>query len=519
MAEEQTRNRFWVIKRARELKRNTRYTLEDITTYYTNWWDGDPTNDEPDPEPPVLEPPEIISVSLVPSTGAVSVMVSIDEPGPLRIAYRVIGNDGWTLGPDETSYDYADHVQNITGLNPLTDYEMRITAYDEAGETEKIISFRTLAPVIVPVPDPGDPTRVGPRPSTAPPSDAIALLDSQDLQTVIDAAPNGSWFRMDKRYTRDRTIELRGRRGLTFWGGGTGYLKLTSTTGSSAQSGFKLRDGCEDITIRGLEIDGPNYPVDKDGYDRRHYLYRNLPGEHSAGVMNYEARNTTVEDCVIHNTNGDGLYTSGNYYAGGVGPFTFRYNRIFETGRQGIVPNQGSYLVTHNEITDVVAWPFDAEDGSDPRRVMEEVRFTDNVMTRWNWWTNAVIGPGYTSRAVSMSHDDDTFNRTINHYEVSRNVWNVGPMGMGNPDLEPRHSRMIAFYSNQGPSPKVKTFIVEDNVSNLDPNRLADTTAVQVHDAVNLRVRGNDFQGMEILHRRTTGIVDIGDNGSSPIRT
>ena len=82
-----------------------------------------------------LAAPVIRDIVVEPRDDRAIVTFSLDAKGPARTEYRQQGDDEWLVGADETSDDYADHRQAITGLMPLTDYELRVVATDAGGTT------------------------------------------------------------------------------------------------------------------------------------------------------------------------------------------------------------------------------------------------------------------------------------------------------------------------------------------------------------------------------------------------
>ena len=489
------------------------------------------SHDEPSPGPEfgLTTEPRVYSVA----SDSATVEWTMSEVCTGQVEYGLTSAYGDTTTEQPISGGYETHVQAITGLTAATTYHFRTKSTNAAGVTVYSDDM-TLA-------TDGAITQAGPRAAPALPATYVVVPASVPsngtdcsaaMQSFIDSVPDGSTIVFDKTlggagttYTMSTGIMVRTREDLTFWGYGA-TIDITRTDGANAGAPFTVRSGSDGITILGFELQGRNTPLD---FLRLHTF---IPYEGGAGVRILVARNVTVQDCRIHNLNGDGIYVSGEYItevgefdSGGkgwstIGPFDFSHNHIFQMGRQGIVPNWGTrYDITWNLIEDVAAWPVDTEDGEDIRRVFGEVYVTDNIFRRWNWWAN------YVPRAINVSHDTAQV-LPMTRYEILRNRWEYGAQGYGNPDsgILPSYSSQywISFWGSGGKTAvKVANMVVSDNVAaSIPANQLTTSNgAMRVQNVTNLTVTDNTFLGLHILHVRTSGTVTISGNGASVVRT
>lgn len=96
---------------------------------------------------PAPRPPVIRDIVIVPARTSAVVTFSLDAKGPARVEYRAAGATAWLLGGQDLTADTADHRFVISGLQPATDYELRILATNAGGTTiSPILPFTTTAP-------------------------------------------------------------------------------------------------------------------------------------------------------------------------------------------------------------------------------------------------------------------------------------------------------------------------------------------------------------------------------------
>ena len=115
---------------------------------------------EPTPEP-TAEPgdttaPAFIDMSVTDLTETtVEVTWTVDEPATGQLEYGPDGSFG-SFSVKETSFDYATHVQTITGLDPGTTYHVRAISEDQAGNRAVSTNhtFTTESTPAPPAPDP-----------------------------------------------------------------------------------------------------------------------------------------------------------------------------------------------------------------------------------------------------------------------------------------------------------------------------------------------------------------------------
>ena len=355
-----------------------------------------------------------IGVSAVTTSSAV-VTWTASEPATGQVEYGTTSDYG-QASAIESSFDYATHVQTLTGLQPGTTYHFRTISADASGHTasSEDHTFVTLAvaqlppptatPTGTPEPDPTatpkptptpepDPTSPPPpptpdpsRPFAAPDTtatynvpgsiDATGSTDaSGKLNAFIAGLPNHSVVRFDggATYRLDKGLLLSGRNHIVLDGNGA-RLKLKGAGNDEAAAAFVLR-GSDHIWIRGFNVLGNNpntttiyTPAGQGGGENQHVL--SLSGWYGGPPSSFVEINNVTASHVY----GDGAYLEGRNIKGAREPshdVWIHNNDWSYIGRNAISSiNINDLLVEDNHFDKIGGAAWDIE----PNFVYEQVR-------------------------------------------------------------------------------------------------------------------------------------------------
>lgn len=133
-------------------------------------------------------------------------------------------------------------------------------------------------------------------------------------------------------------------------------IKVTMTGGESPSAFFKMLGTSRNFTIRGVEVDGvwPSIAINGTGIDVNDH-------EVSAAQTGLWRENILIEDCYIHDVQGEGMYVGPNWLAGAndttdvlrLRNIKIQYNATENTGNSGIAVKsaiQGPNLIYRNII-------------------------------------------------------------------------------------------------------------------------------------------------------------------------
>ena len=280
--------------------------------------------------------------------------------------------------------------------------------------------------------------------------------------------------------------------------------------------------------IKGFEFAGPNTAAGT-------WACRSLGTEsgHAITVTAYEG--FTVRDCYGHNLMGEFLngtqwdHTDALHDPTSTGPqdLDVSYNRVDGTARQGIVVNQGVRNKVHHNIVENPALAcFDAEDWYSPYGKFVDLEITDNVFRRWNW--HLTTTSWFVAQALLWTYQVGDTMGEMRNLTISRNRWEGGAMGRGNPSAEisvlgssisDGYDPTIWFKTNGLPKSNV---VITDNVFDLpadqDRNRARSDygengNAVIIDNVATLTITGNDFGNRGVYYRNASGVTVSGVTG------
>ncbi len=263
---------------------------------------------------PPTTPANVLATSITATGVAVGWNASLDNVG-------VAGYDVYLGGirvSSSLSPSYA-----FTGLTCATLYTIGVDAYDAAGNVSPraTISITTSA-------CPAPPPTTFNVPGTV--NDTCATDDTASLLAWFAQVPDGSTlqFGAGKCYRIEGTLELTGRNGLTFNGGGSTFRSLDAmTTGSSTddQRAMWRIDNSTGITMTNMTLWG--------AYTHGGTLDNSLQHAHAIDLRGTQANiggSMTIEDFA-----GDGIYF-GLYGASGQSSGSAHDLTITSMGRQAI---------------------------------------------------------------------------------------------------------------------------------------------------------------------------------------
>jgi hypothetical protein len=133
--------------------------------------------------------------------------------------------------------------------------------------------------------------------------------------------------------------------------GKTYGIKVTMTGGGSPSAFFRVSGLSRFVTIRNVEVDGTWPALGTDGIGisvNDHQVKRaDHPGLWREGIL--------IENCYVHNVQGEGMYVGPNYREGDLPlrNIEIRYNRVEDTGWEGINTKSmwaGNNSVHHNVV-------------------------------------------------------------------------------------------------------------------------------------------------------------------------
>jgi Purple acid Phosphatase, N-terminal domain len=437
----------------------------------------------------------------------VNITWTVSEPATGQVEY----------GPDteygsftdlEASLDYSTHIQDITGLEPGTEYHYRVLSTTGAGisltsDDQTFITppLPTPGPLVSPRPVAG----YGPRPDPATPSEAVTVppqIDAsgasdvgQAIQDWVDAQPDGSLlvFPAGSVYSMERGIHLGpGDADMTFFGYGA-TLQVTGCGASEDESAFSV-DGSSNVAILGFTISGTNDMAGTFG------AFDAGCGQFSHGVALFgDSQDIEVADVHVSRIHGDAIYVNCDVVNPGAGLYDFHNNLLELTGRQLVTINQGSDIrVADNILRSPALYAVDSEDCGDSAAVLTDVSVDHNYFDTWNWHYSPGGQSGaedyYACRAVNAEYEDGEIG-LFSNYAVTDNYFTGGCAGWGSLTdglCDPSGATISAAGSI------AKTGIeVTSNVMELPPEQRCGF-AVSVANASDGSITGNQAPGQAI---------------------
>lgn len=337
-------------------------------------------------------------------TDSVVVTWALSEGATGKVEYGLTSAYGSST-TEEASFNYATHVQTVTGLTPATLYHYRVSSTNSTGSTvvseDRVITTDSTAPVgtyyYPPAPIGGG-------------SDDTAALNTW-LATVpsgSEASPSIILFDPTATYTltaADCRLHLRDRAWVYVYGMDPGLatgaaseamnrcrINASSSTFGLNASVWAIGNNygpCHDIKIVGFDIQGTNTANFQtvDQYS---------PGKETAcGFQLYAAAgqyNVEIAYNVVEHVWGHGIYlrvTDGTTQWLNV---NLHHNIIRGAGVMGIAVSNGNFIyIDDNLIYDSGLYPIDFEDGYSPS-TLSDVYVRRNTLTDWVW-TDTYPGP------------------------------------------------------------------------------------------------------------------------------
>ena len=350
----------------------------------------------------------------------ITVRWTMSEGCQAQLEYGTSTSYGSTT-TEETSFDYFEHVQTITGLDAGTSYHLR----SKSTSAESVVVYSADQPVTtsggVVV------STKGPRVAPAVPtgstvytiSAGIASDGTGDVGAAITSWLNGLPAGSTAVFTSTDTegdqwgvdapvatfrlatsgIDINVD-DLTLWGYGCKLLIETPGT-SYSHAGIYwdfTGQGQKQVTVRGFQFEGQN---NNAATTTAHDVGR----QYGSGISSAGDMNVTVYDCWMHNTWSDGIYVVGwgdtDHAPWG---YDLAYNLIEDTGRYGITLNQndsGTAWIHHNIIRDTA---LNLMGGEDQRLGTEEavnILVEDNDLGTFMWHDTS----GWLPHGIGWNYD------------------------------------------------------------------------------------------------------------------
>lgn len=415
----------------------------------------------------------------------------------------------------EDSFEWATHIQQLSGLEPGTTYHFRTHSTTESGITvaSDDHTFTTLSlDAYRSVTVSEAPSDYGPRAAPTMPDHAVVVpgrIDAtgatdvgEDLQRWVNRQAAGSTlvFPAGATYRLERGIHLDADdTDLTFYGYGA-TLATTGCGTDQSQSGFHI-DGSQGIRILGFTIVGGNDEAGTFG------AYDAGCGEWSMGVAIFgDARDIEVADTTIQRTFGDALYVA-CWEAQDSGGFHFHHNLLEYSGRQLVTINQGTGIRIHDNVLRAPAlFAIDSEDCTDGNATLRDVEITDNWFDTWNWhYRQGRSGPAedfYPCQAISMDYVDGDMAE-ISRFTVRGNHLTGGCGGWGS--SLGGLCQETAGTVNLGLSMPMTDVLVVDNTFDL-PDEQRCGLAVKLENVTSGAISGNLAPGQSLVCRECTDV-------------
>ena len=352
-----------------------------------------------------------------------------DYDSTATVEYRAAGSSEWSQGPDllrmrpdlnraseESPEGYAG---TIFGLDPNTDYEVRVTVSDPDGTQGEAVQTLTASTKALPAADPATPT-------------AVDVYDVAGLRNALDTAEAGDviqvhpgLYTLDYRLTvsasgtQDNPIVIRG-------------LDLSSTV-IDAQDDLALAIEGDHVTVEGLNI-------------------QNSGG----GVKIYDADGITVRGNKIATNNEayygqDGISGLGSdiYIADNILEGSFPFGQVDTAGSdRGINVGGSNIEIAYNTISGFL----DAIAGGNEKSVGVEIHHNDIL-----WATDNGIELDHGLRNLSV-HDNRVANTndalsaqtvaTGPAYFFDNILYNVGNSPLKIKPLDAEQSQGVFFVNN-----------------------------------------------------------------------
>lgn len=444
----------------------------------------------PTPPPPNTTPtgaPVLSSISATNITDTSAIIRwNVDQYATGQVNYGATASYGSNTTA-ESSYNYNQHAQTISGLSQGTTYHYRVRSTNAAAQ-ETVSGDNTFTTIIPELDFDTGMTYT----NYTPPLDITTL---SALQTWFNSVPNGSSSTVHSRvllgagrtYTGATGIQLAGRTHITFEGGGTetsgtsgavtyggqtggAQFVLTGSPSSTGSSGFRSASGAgspaNDIRFHGMHIEGSstNYASVTAGDG----------GEYQMSWCFYGAQNILIDHCTANRCKGDGIYMAGTTFGrldNWCQNITMRYSTISNNGRMGLgVIAVNGLTVQHCRFTDICYAILDLEPNYGNEGA-SNVICSDNLIdgSYFSWDDTFTDGAFITATASPKAANDGSTTAVFSGYiKVERNRLLCGP----NPtvtgtDVAYTSGNFYAVFRFQYPNVASKTAIltIKDNVS------------------------------------------------------
>jgi hypothetical protein len=543
-------------------------------------------------KPPVVDPATfyIVSGPTVETTTTTTARIfwQMTEVCSGQIEYGLTtGYEIGTTTAQSISGGYSSHRQTISGLSENLTYHYRTISVNANGVEVRSADGTFVTQAVTPPPTGSAGPRYGKstwpnRTSTTwptfPTGSNVKYVPASVAADADPAAALQTWL-MSSTNVPDGTasvptiVVFDSSGGGTTWGSGTtynlnkriqmgtvgvtrNYIQLWmynvrfNQSRTSAISGddrysafFNFRyGGIKGWRFFGGEFNGPNNLYHS-------WNTRSAGSEYGHAISIWAAwTDIQVMDTYIHNICGDAIYTSSGGpaqttqdWAGTGKPIGLEiaYNHIDGTGRQGITPNHGQQINIHHNIIEYVAiYPIDAEDespGNGTWQVFKDVSITDNIIRNWGVYiTQSTI---WEPAAISFRRVvGDEFYSPIQNFTISRNRFEGGAFGSGNPTAEAYMASQpggtswtVAAFNGYGAVIKFKpnsmryeNVVVTENVFDLpaDQDKSRSTSdqarggnAFYGYNQHGVLIDNNDFGNRGIYFRTSDGITYSEVNG------
>lgn len=379
-------------------------------------------------------------------------------------------------------YDLTDLQSGDDHTHPFEETRHPADTFTD-GE---VVKLKALLAEVQPSPEPVPPPPAPSRPFAAPTITGVRnVLATDNLQQLVDAAPNGTEFRFPSGAVFNLSgqgLVLRNRQHLRFVGNGS-RLNMPSYDGATIHGAFKLDQGNRDIAIHDFEIVGTNPNTTT--------LY--VSGiEAQMGIAVYGSNRVEIDNIRVRNVYGDGVFVAGKQtspYASSEDVWI--HDSAFDyIGRMGIVHNacvRG--IVERCSFNHVGMFVYDIECDY-AFEVVDDVAFRQNQVGSYG------LTPIYTNWFVACSGGSGS--ATVRNVVVEGNTITTGaPINSPNNPTQKsgiatifeRLNRVsnVTFRNNTGGPGSGCRFVRVDGL--LHHNNLAGGTpvAVTVSDCTNVR--------------------------------